>query len=93
MKKDGATSLRLGRIERLDNSLTIDSRSLFNARGSVRDLNCLSKPITRIPIRAMEPHDHGEPLRETYDSALFIVIAPGWHIELFATKLKSEITH
>jgi hypothetical protein len=92
-KKDRATSGFLGRIERLDSrSLTIDARSLF----MLGDRCGLKLPLEADYSYSDSPdgpNGHGEPLREAYDSALFIVIAPGWQIELFATKPKSEITH
>jgi hypothetical protein len=91
---DGASSGFLGRIERLDNhSLTIDARSLF----LLGDRCGLQLPFKNADYSYSDwrdaPEHHRPPLREAYDSALFIAIAPGWHIELFATKLKSEITH
>jgi hypothetical protein len=49
--------------------------------------------IIRIPTGEMRLTITDRRCGEAYDSVLFIVIAPGWHIELFATKLKSEITH
>ena len=77
-KKDGATSGFIGRIERLDNhSLTIDSRSLF----MLGDRCGLKLPLEADYSYSDSrdgPDGHREPLREAYDSALFIVIAPGW---------------
>jgi hypothetical protein len=91
---DGATLGFLGRIERLDNhSLTVDARNLF----PLGDRCGLQLPLEGADYSYSDwrdaPEDHSESLREAYDSALFILIAPGWHVELYATKLKSEITH
>jgi len=39
------------------------------------------------------PGNQRERLRQEYDSALFIEIAPGWHIELYAAELTSVRCH
>jgi hypothetical protein len=88
---DGATSGFLGRIERLDNSsLAIDARSLF----MLGDRCGLTLPLQEEDYSYSDwrdvPEDQRDRLRHGYDSALFIVIAPGWHIELYAAKLNSE---
>jgi hypothetical protein len=90
--KDGATSGFLGRIERLDNSsLTIDARSLFLLGGRCG----LQLPLEGANYSYSDwrdaPEEHREPLREGYDSALFIGTAHGWHVELYLAKLESEI--
>jgi hypothetical protein len=81
---DGTTSGFFGRIERLDNhSLTIDARSLFPLG---------DRCGLQLPLEADYSYRRDQRLGEAYDSALFIVITPGWHIELFAIKVKSEIS-
>jgi hypothetical protein len=92
-KENGTTSGFIGRIERLDNRLTIDARSLFMFGDRCGLQLTLEDADYSYSDWQDAPEDHRAPLREAYDSALFIVITPGWHIELYATKPKSEITH
>jgi hypothetical protein len=87
---DGATSGFLGRIERLDNSsVAIDARSLF----MLGDRCGLTLPLPEAGYSYSDWRDASGDQRDRlphgYDSALFIVIAPGWHIELYAAKLAS----
>jgi hypothetical protein len=89
---DGATSGFLGRIEGLDNrSLTIDARSLF-LLGDRCGLKLPFEADYSYSDSRDGPDGDRDPLPDAYDSALFIVIAPGWYIDLYATKLRSDIT-
>jgi hypothetical protein len=88
---DGATSGFLGRIERLDNSsLAIDARSLFMLGDRCGLTLALQEAGYSYSDWRDAPGDQRDRLREGYDSALFIEIARGWHIELYAAKLNSE---